>query len=208
MITIAEHMNDVNFVTNIAKSRAEAQKENKSIYYSKPCKHGHNSYRYTANGNCSLCVSMRTQKRLAKVPKVKLRETRKSIDAKWNASEKAKKAKQNWKDRDPKWAWISSAVSGAKRRAKVKNLPFDITNEYILSIITDKCPIFDTEFKWIGSGVVNSTSATLDRIDPIKGYTEGNIVVISLKANMIKSAYSAKDLYKVADWLYEIENKG
>ena len=86
-----------------------------------------------------------------------------------------------------------------------KGVPFDLTVAYIVSIMTDTCPVFGTEFKWIGNGSIQPTSANIDRIDPAKGYVAGNLVIISSKANNIKSAYKSADLYKVADWLYEIE---
>ena len=65
--------------------------------------------------------------------------------------------------------------------------------------------MYGTEFQWVGNKKILPTSASLDRIDPAKGYVKGNLVIISSKANNIKSAYRAADLYKVADWLYEIE---
>ena len=106
---------------------------------------------------------------------------------------------------NPKKTWAKHARKDARKRALKKKVPFEITVAYIVSIMTDSCPVFGTEFKWIGNGSIQPTSANLDRIDPSKGYVEGNIVVISSKANSIKSAYKSADLYKVADWLYEIE---
>jgi hypothetical protein len=120
---------------------------------------------------------------------------------------KREKTRQ-WKLRNPKRQWAGTAYKAAKKRAAIKELPFDITIDYVYSILTDVCPIYGTEFQWVGNRKTLPTSATLDRIDPVKGYVKGNVVLISSKANNIKSAYKAADLYKVADWLYEIENKG
>jgi len=106
---------------------------------------------------------------------------------------------------NPRKTWAKYARKNAKRRALKKGLPFDLTVAYIVSLMTDRCPVFGTEFKWVGNGSMLPTSANLDRIDPTKGYVEGNLIIISSKANYIKSAYKAADLYKVADWLYEIE---
>lgn len=116
--------------------------------------------------------------------------------------------RQAYKERNPKKTWALYAKRDAKNRAVKKNVPFEITTAYILSILTDTCPIYGTEFKWIGNGKILPTSPSLDRIDPAKGYVEGNLVIICSKANSIKSAYKAADLYKVADWLYEIEMRG
>lgn len=113
-----------------------------------------------------------------------------------------------WKLNNPRKVWVTKARDDAKNRAIKKGVPFNVTATYLNSLLTDRCPVYDTEFKWYGNGSTVSTSPSLDRINPDLGYVEGNIVIISMKANAIKSAYKAADLYKVADWLYEIENKG
>jgi len=113
-----------------------------------------------------------------------------------------------WRKDNPKWSWAQVANNDARKRAKLKNIPFEISANYIVTLLTDTCPIYGIEFKWAGNGCTLATSPSIDRINPDLGYVEGNIVVISIKANRIKSAYKAADLYKVADWLYEIENKG
>ena len=52
---------------------------------------------------------------------------------------------------------------------------------------------------WPGPG-----SPTLDRIVPSLGYVPGNVVVISHKANSIKSNATAAEIRAVADWLDDI----
>lgn len=123
-------------------------------------------------------------------------------------SELRKAQQRRSKERNPERTWAGYAVRDARNRAKKKEVLFDIDVNYIVQILTPRCPVYGTEFQWIGNRKVLPTSATLDRIDPSKGYVKGNLVVISSKANNIKSAYKSADLYKVADWLYEIEKKG
>lgn len=119
--------------------------------------------------------------------------------------EAKKKSRQAYIDRNPKWAWARCARKDAKRRAVQKGIPFDLTIAQILSVMKDKCPIFGTEFQFQGNGRIKPESPALDRIIPELGYVENNIQIISVKANSIKSAYGSKELYKVADWLYELE---
>jgi hypothetical protein len=104
-------------------------------------------------------------------------------------------------EKNPKRVWAISAVCNARRRARKAKLPFEITAAYILSLTPDHCPVFGTKFSFSGNLVQNHSSATLDRLDPSKGYVPGNIMVISLKANQIKSAYSACDVGCVAQWM-------
>jgi len=120
---------------------------------------------------------------------------------KWNASEKAKMARERWINNNPRRAWVVAAMSGAKKRAKQKGLEFNITLADILPITSTHCPVFGTQFLFQGGKVIRPDSPSLDRLDPKKGYVKGNVVVISIKANNIKSAYAAEDIAKVAEWL-------
>jgi hypothetical protein len=113
-----------------------------------------------------------------------------------------------WVRNNAKRVWAGTAVKSAKRRIKGKGIPFNLTIDYVESILTDSCPIFNTEFRWIGNKKTLGTSPTLDRIIPSKGYVIGNVVVISCKANNIKSAYVSTEIFKVAEWLQTIENQG
>lgn len=97
-------------------------------------------------------------------------------------------------------------IRRAKNRAKLKNVPCDLTSKQIMKIMHSTCPVFGTPFVYSGNKVVNEYSPSIDRIDPKKGYTIDNIVIISIKANQIKSAYTSADLMKVAQWLKSIED--
>ena len=110
-------------------------------------------------------------------------------------------------EKNPRRTWARYAKKDAKWRAEKKGVPFNLTIDYMLSILTDKCPVFNTEFKWMGNGKILPTSPSLDRIDPAKGYVEGNVVVISSKANNIKSAYKSRDIFQVAQWLEQLEGQ-
>lgn len=112
-----------------------------------------------------------------------------------------------WVRNNAKRVWAGTAVKSARRRTKGKGVPFNLTIDYVESILTDCCPIFNTEFKWIGNKKTLDTSPTLDRIVPALGYVIGNVVVISNKANSIKSAYTAADIFTVASWLQTIEDQ-
>lgn len=72
--------------------------------------------------------------------------------------------------------------SHAKRRAKVKNVPFTINHADI--IVPEYCPIMG--WKLTGRGENIKTSPSIDRIIPELGYVPGNIQVISTQANRMK----------------------
>ena len=186
---------------SLPKTRREACHFGSTKYFTgKPCKRGHVVHRYTNSGTCSSCIGEK-QAALWKAGVRQKPELRKKASDNWNASEKARQAKQKWKEKDPKRAWSVYATGGAKTRSYVKKVPFDLTSEYVQSITPDFCPIFETKFVFTGNKKMCPESASLDRLDPEKGYIMGNVVVISMKANTIKNAYNSNDLYAVANWL-------
>ena len=186
---------------SLPTSRTEAIANGATKYFTnKPCSRGHVSYRYVASGTCSACASekAKTAWRLGEIP---ISKNRDRAVKHWNNSQKAKVAKHRWKHKNPKKAWATSAVGGAKMRAALKKLDFDLTSDYIESITPDRCPIFGEPFLFVGNKVMQPFSASLDRLDPTKGYIQGNVVVISMKANSIKNAYGSAEIGAVATWL-------
>lgn len=185
--------------TDLPKTRAEAKAQGSTKYFtSLPCHKGHVRHRYTASGLCAGCAYERYKE--VGVPPVSA-ESRKRTNDKWNASQKAAESKERWKQKDPKRAWAVYAVGGAKQRAHKTGVAFDLSNEYVRSIIPDVCPIFNTPFVFIGGKKMRLDSPTLDKIKPELGYVKGNVAVISAKANAIKSSATADEIQAVADWL-------
>ena len=80
----------------------------------------------------------------------------------------------------------------AKQRANEKNLPYNIDEEDIY--IPSHCPLLG-----IPLGTTFDGTPTLDRIIPRYGYTKGNVLVISARANRIKSNASIHEILTVAE---------
>lgn len=184
-------------------TRAEALKSGATQYTSwRKCPKGHEPpvIRQTINGSCARCNAEYAMARHKKGIRPTLEQRRKTM-ARWNASEKAAYYKQQWKERDPIRAWVVYSVGAARARAAQRGLPFDLTNEYVRSIIPETCPVLGVVLKFLqGRGGV-ADSATIDRIIPSKGYVQGNVAVISLRANLLKSNGSLDEIEKVAAWL-------
>jgi len=105
--------------------------------------------------------------------------------------------------RKTKKGHLVNFLGHAKSRAKIQNLPCDLTLEYLESIANDECPVFNTPFVWGQSNGKHPYRPSLDRVVPDLGYVKGNVVFISLKANIIKQDITEKELYAVADWLHD-----
>ena len=84
--------------------------------------------------------------------------------------------------------------SQAKARSRARGIPFDINIDDV--VIPERCPVFGIEWR---SGS-NDTVPSLDRIVPEKGYVKGNVVVVSMRANRMKSEASIQELQTLADF--------
>ena len=99
-----------------------------------------------------------------------------------------------------------------KKRAKLTGVPFDLEPQDIknkLNLAGSKCPVLgvDMEISKLGSKN-NDLTTSIDRIDPKKGYVKDNIIVVSMRANRIKTDATVDEIRKVADF-YEklLKNK-
>lgn len=62
------------------------------------------------------------------------------------------------------------------------------------------CPIFGMELDWFAESR-QENSPSFDRIDSNKGYVQGNVQVISWRANRIKNDGTADEHRKIAEYL-------
>jgi len=83
----------------------------------------------------------------------------------------------------------------ARARATKKGIPFDITLEDIH--IPELCPVFNKPLKTVKNPACRDFSPSLDRINPKLGYVKGNVIVVSLKANVMKNNGSLNDILLV-----------
>lgn len=81
--------------------------------------------------------------------------------------------------------------NGAKYRAKKQGIPFNIDIDDIK--IPSICPLIGIPIYKTFGKVTNNTPS-LDKINPILGYTKGNVWVISWKANRVKSNLTIEEL--------------
>ena len=89
----------------------------------------------------------------------------------------------------------------ARARAKINGLEFSIAQSDIA--IPKFCPVLNTpiDLETIGQ---TPNSPSVDRIDNAKGYIPGNVVVISWRANRLKSDSTLDELHKLIAWLESI----
>jgi len=94
------------------------------------------------------------------------------------------------------------AFKRLRLRAKQNNIPFDIDEEYLMSIWTGKCAIMGTDLCVpYSTKHQDPNKATVDRIVPERGYTRENVQWVSNRANIIKSFGTLEDHMAVVDYI-------
>lgn len=97
---------------------------------------------------------------------------------------------------------LACLLSKCKSRSKKLNIPFDLDLNYLLSISSEYCPVFNSKLVWgRGNGFSAEFSPSLDRLIPDKGYIKGNMAIISFKANRMKNNGSTEEIRKLLNWL-------
>ena len=91
----------------------------------------------------------------------------------------------------------------AKRRAKEKNIEYDLNLKWAKKIWTGKCEITGIKFDLTCETSPSSKSTSLDRIDNNKGYSKDNCRFILHCINMFKGTQSDKELNEVIRALYK-----
>ena len=113
-------------------------------------------------------------------------QKRKEYEFKWNQAHP-----YSTRDKRSKLLWA------AKRRSKQQNTPFNLTIDDI--IIPEYCPYLGTKLEDHATRYSNRDSiASLDKIIPELGYVQGNIEIMSHKANSMKNNASIEELINFA----------
>jgi hypothetical protein len=203
-------------------SRADARKNNRKTYYTGlPCILGHVAERYACNYKCVECTILYGKQWIANN-----REKSREMCRGWRSRnpEQMKQIQKRWRENNVEahregWAdWykenrtvylqrqkIWSAINRelhperylyqyARSRARIRGIPFDLEPGDI--VVPDFCPVLGIPIIR-GRGRTCPNSPSIDRIDPSNGYTKGNVIVVSWKANNIKGNGSMEDMRKI-----------
>jgi hypothetical protein len=116
----------------------------------------------------------------------------------------ASKASYHKKREDP----ITRMLKGAKSRAYADKREFNIDASDL--ILPNRCPYLGIEFEQRDSNgkLILQTCYSIDRIDSSKGYIKGNVQILSVKANRMKSDATISDMIVFATNILRIYKNG
>ena len=103
---------------------------------------------------------------------------------------------------------VKRILSSAKRRAKNDRREFNIDSSDLY--FPETCPYLGTEFEQRDTNgkLILQTCYSIDRIDSSKGYIKGNVQILSVKANRMKSDASIADMIVFATNILRIYKNG
>ena len=118
------------------------------------------------------------------------KRTKRATNPEYGVSENRK-----WRDVNPKGYMLCRA----RARARAEGLPFTITPDDF--DIPERCPVFpELELRFHNGRERPDTIPTLDKLVPALGYVPGNVHVISMRANRLKSDATPEELRRIAEW--------
>lgn len=87
-----------------------------------------------------------------------------------------------------------------KSRASSLKVPYNLDRDYLESIWTGFCPVFNKAI-FINEDRGNPWCAELDRLRPELGYVKDNVRFLSRKANSYKSDMTLEEAKKIYVWM-------
>jgi hypothetical protein len=100
---------------------------------------------------------------------------------------------------------LTKLLSNAKLRSKRKDLDFDLDLPFLLNLWNlqeGKCALsgrpLDLE-SWGSKGQVNPNAPSIDKIVPAKGYTKGNVRLLTYHCNVCVNEYGDDELFSLLE---------
>lgn len=120
------------------------------------------------------------------------------LRSKLSREEKARRHFAKWGDKEQdlyeakrhKWR-------GKKGNANSRGIPFSLT--FATIDWPSHCPVLGIKLDYEAVGR-QEDSVSFDRLDPSKGYEDGNVVIVSWRANRIKNDGTPEEHQKIADF--------
>ena len=111
--------------------------------------------------------------------------------------EQSKVRRQNLDRQESLRQLLQMRYLGARERAHKHNIPFDITKEYLMDLWIEQkglCAISKIPMTHVHHSGRVSTNVSIDQINPNQGYTKGNVQLVCMAVNQMKSDLTMNEL--------------
>ena len=131
----------------------------------------------------------------------KEKERRKNGLGNGKARDEKRRAKNKMLAESDNFFWAKRRMVQKRSSAKREGIECSVSDEYISSLFPSNglCPVLGIKLEKFGRPSQDNL-ATIDRIDNDIGYVEGNVAIISHRANAIKRDASITELELVLDY--------
>lgn len=126
------------------------------------------------------------------------KQKRRDANARWRARNPDKRV-EYMRNYDKNRGTQKRLFRSAKQRSKNEGVVFNLEVQDIE--VHSNCPVCNVEMKVSSKKGGTTSSPTLDKIIPEKGYVKGNIAVICKLCNSTKGSGSAELHRKIADYI-------
>ena len=124
-------------------------------------------------------------------------------------TKRANERKKEYSDEYSLLKVLQNRYLAARDRAKKKLLPFDITKEYLKELWdkqNGKCAICGIPMTYEQCNGRTPTNVSIDQINHKEGYIIGNIQLVCMAVNQMKSDLKMDDLYMFCEAILENKN--
>lgn len=101
--------------------------------------------------------------------------------------------------------YLGRRLTTKRNNALQRGIPFELTVSDLYPL-PKTCPVLGIPLSYEGNEGGADNAMAIDRIDPTKGYVQGNIVMVSQRANRIKNDATPAELRKIADFYAQFED--
>jgi len=167
--------------------RLEAKALGLKRYSGTPCVNGHSGERYTRNNVCVDCHTRDKEIARSKKPAGKRGRPRKHPE--FVGPLKPKRSVFIPATVEDRW------IARSKNKSKTAVARRALSIEHYKSLIVTHCPLLGIELTYAPyTGPTPQNYASLDKIDPAKGYVPGNVQILSFRANSLKADATIEEL--------------
>lgn len=148
------------------------------------CIHGHHGERFVHNNGCVQCKKLSKKKNYT--------QAKPGRPKKENAFVGPPKLKRFlFKPETEIDRWI--VRSKGNKKAKLRK---GLSIQYYKTLLVTHCPLLGIELSYdkYTNNIAPDNYASLDKIDPSKGYVVGNVQIVSFRANTLKNSATLDEL--------------